>query len=172
MSPEDISVYNILKELGKPTEASEFFDVVAKKLNKGPRQAKREVKKAWENGEIRKIPLPDRGVLYACPEWSISKEFQDAFYYFALEELKLIAHENLYGRHMMAFQRLRHLKARQSEKLQKKLYSPFGEAVKAIKKAITTRPYEQKEEIIREVNLMLISEFSILLHELIEKETP
>jgi len=172
MSTVDTSVAAILKELGKPVEVMELVDVVAKKRNVGEKQAYRLITKAWKDGEIRKIPLPDRRVLYALPEWSISKDFQDVLCYFSLKELEQIANENVIGRHMRAFQRLRHLIARQPSTLQEKMHRPLEEAVKTIGKAIRTRQYNQKEEIIREVNLMLISEFSILLHEQMEKETP
>ena len=156
MSTVDTSVAAILKELGKPVEAMELVDVVARKRNVGKKQAYRLIKKAWKDGEIRKIPLPDRRVLYALPEWSISKDFQDVFYYFSLKELEQIAYENVYGRHMRAFQRLRHLIARQPQALQHEMNPMLQKIIAAIEEALKKGlTYEQRQEVLREATLGL-----------------
>jgi len=175
MSPEVKSVHDILKELGKPTEAEDLFRAVMREQRISKRQARRRVKGAVESTDpaetIRRIPLPDLHVLYSLPEWTLSKDVQHGFYYLTLKELEEIAHENVYGKPTLAYDRLRHLIARQPKKIQGKMDQTLRNVMgKVYVSAEDMRKGEVEE--LKEATLEVISKISIFLHEQLEKETP
>lgn len=188
------TVAKILKEIGKPTETSKLATKVSKERDVSIVQAYRLIKKAWKDNEIKKSPLPDRGVLNYLPEMVIqtsrSKEtlsFQDAFLYRCFKQLDEINEKNVTGNSLQAFQRLcsfintlpSHLKDKLSPDIQqaKQELSPYMEILKleemtinsAINSALQNSPGHQPLKVIMEHRAYdyvenLVEKVSMLLH--------
>lgn len=65
----NISVAELLKIRGKWTKSEDFAEFVTKKLEVSRRHTYNLIKKAVSKGEILKIPLHDRTVIYGLPEF-------------------------------------------------------------------------------------------------------
>ena len=65
----NISVAEILKLHGKWLEATPFVELVSNRQRISARYAYIKIKKAFNNNEILKVPLPNRRVLYGLPEF-------------------------------------------------------------------------------------------------------
>jgi hypothetical protein len=68
-----MTVTDILKIHGKWIKSEDFKQFVSQKLNIKERQAYRKIKKAAENGEILKVTLPNRTVIYGLAEFGEPK---------------------------------------------------------------------------------------------------
>jgi len=69
----NMTVADILKIHGKWIKSEDFKQFVSQKLNIKERQAYRKIKKAAENGEILKVTLPNRTVIYGLTEFGEPK---------------------------------------------------------------------------------------------------
>jgi len=95
-----MTVADILKIYGKWIKSEDFANLVSKKLNIKERQAYRRIKKAWKDGEILRVTLPDRTVLYGLPEFGYPKfeektyektlSFTESFIFSCFKELQEI----------------------------------------------------------------------------------
>lgn len=65
----NVSVADILKMSGKWTRSKAFIILVSEKLGIGQRQAYRKIKDALREGEILRVGLPDRAVIFGLPEF-------------------------------------------------------------------------------------------------------
>jgi hypothetical protein len=64
-----VSVAEMLKLCGKWVRATEFVDFISRRRKISTRQAHNLIKKAVSNGEIIRVPLRDRSVLYGLAEF-------------------------------------------------------------------------------------------------------
>jgi len=69
----NITVAEILKIHGKWIKSGEFADLVSQKLTISERMAYLKIKEATENGEILKVTLPNRTVIYGLTEFGEPK---------------------------------------------------------------------------------------------------
>jgi hypothetical protein len=70
----NISVAEILKMHGEWIESEDFVKLVSQKLGITPRQAYNKIKEATEKGEILRVPLSNRRVIYGLPEFGEPKQ--------------------------------------------------------------------------------------------------
>jgi hypothetical protein len=73
----NISVADMLKMHGMWIESTKLTQMMAKKLKLTERQAYRLIKKAALNGEILKLTLSNRNVLYGLPEFGSPQQSND-----------------------------------------------------------------------------------------------
>jgi len=73
----NISVAEMLKIRGKWVEGTPFTEFVAEKKKISVRHAYNLIKKAVNNHEILRIPLPNRTVLYGLPEFSYQQKHEN-----------------------------------------------------------------------------------------------
>lgn len=114
-----MSVADILRKHGKWAQSKELVGMVMKKLNMSSRQAYREIRRDWKDGEIRRVVLPDLGVVYGLREWPFlpksSKKpkeivsFKEAFLYRWFNKLDRIRSDNLIASSLSAYRELRSL---------------------------------------------------------------
>jgi hypothetical protein len=193
----NMTVADILKIHGKWTESKLLVSLITEKMRIDERQAYRIIKEAYKNNEIRKVQLPDRGILYGLAEFGpISSErasksssvktldFSDAFLYSSfkkLEEISAIAEGNPAG----AFRKLMFFVATLPKELKEKIKAFQDQALDAVTKKRKGRweprygfdqlleadspNVEFMSECYREA-LKLINEISSLLHEYSKKE--
>lgn len=183
-----MSVADILKKHGKWMTVKELVSVVERRLNVSDRQAYREIKQAWKDGEIRKLVLPDRSVLCGLPEWPFlpksakklgeTLSFQDAFLYKCFNELDKIAKDIVSKEPNSAYVELKAFQAKQPRFIQDKLQPHFQEYLKKASSfdKVYNGPYLGKSwrkgvSAKRQELLELLSKISEILHEQLEKET-
>lgn len=66
-----VTVADILRMHGKWIEANQFTKLISEKLNIKDRQAWRKIKKATKKGEVMRLPLSNRRVLYGLAEFGL-----------------------------------------------------------------------------------------------------
>lgn len=69
-----MSVADVLNKIGDWTTGKKLANIVAKEYGIAEETAYRRMKKEVEDGLIRRIPLPDRGVIYGLPNWPLKED--------------------------------------------------------------------------------------------------
>lgn len=171
-----MSVADILRQIGKPTQASKLVKKIADELRISERQAYRDIKKAAKYKEIRKVTLPDRSVLCLLPEWTLPTKqpkrtlnFEDAFKYYCLKRLDEIGRLSIL-KPVNAFLELRNVIAMFPPTQRIKLEPVFKTTYKTVaeiqKKMLSPNisPSDMQSKI-RAIVKYLIGEVSKVLHE-------
>ena len=166
-----------MKIKGKWIEASEYALLIATKLNLTQRQAYNRIKKACGKNEIKRIPLPDRTVLYGLAEFGSPSggkhipetlNFEQAFRFRCFKNLEKITNTNIEGNHSEAYRYLKHLKAMLPQPLKDKLNPYFKAADDEIKNTKTSGFYTtllKRRRVTDFTVQFLIDKISTLLHE-------
>lgn len=69
-----MSVANVLRRIGDWTTSKDLVKTAAKELDITEKTVYEKLKKEVKEGAIRKIPLPDRGVIYGLPNWPLKQD--------------------------------------------------------------------------------------------------
>ena len=69
-----MSVADVIRKIGDWTKAKDLASLVVKEYDIAEETAYRRMKKEVDDGLIRRIPLPDRGVIYGLPNWPLKKD--------------------------------------------------------------------------------------------------
>ena len=69
-----MSVADVLKKIGDWTKATDLANMVTKEYGIAEETAYRRMTKETKDGIIRKIPLPDRAVIYGLPNWPLKED--------------------------------------------------------------------------------------------------
>lgn len=112
----NMSVADILKIQGKWTSSDKLISQIMQKMSITNRQAYRKIKDAVSKGEIKKIQLPDRSILYGLAEFGPveknleystrrTRKFRDTFFINFFDKLNKISGEAS-GRPDVAFREL------------------------------------------------------------------
>jgi len=182
-----MSVADILKKHGNWMPVKELVTMVERQFSVGDRQAYREIKQAWKDGEIRKLVLPDRSVLCGLPEWPFlpkpaktrgnTVSFQDAFLYRCFKELDKIAEDILDKEANSAYVELKAFQAKQPKAVQDRMQPYFQEYLRRANKIdeVYKGPYlgerwRIRDSAKREELLELLSKISEILHEQVAKK--
>ena len=69
-----MSVADVLTKIGDWTVANKLANIIAKEHDIALETAYKKITKAHKDGSIRRIPLPDRGVIYGLPNWPLKQD--------------------------------------------------------------------------------------------------
>jgi len=182
MSASDM-VTEILKKHGEWAETPTLVRLIKKEREVSPRQAYRDIKKAWGEEKIRKVKLPDGDVLYGLKNWpfpSVSMEkqpetltFKDAFKYRYFKNMAAIASEKIDGDPFRAYVYMRHLIKMLPESYKQKLMPLVAECERELAKVddahlfLLMDNYQKmrwKQKRARPLVELLIDKVSTLLH--------
>jgi hypothetical protein len=138
----NISVAEILKIYGKWIKSAEFVDLISQKLNITEKHAYNKIKEATENGEILKVTLPNRTVIYGLAEFGEPKfeekqvetviPFEQTFKEWFLKKLEEVIELNSDGFSEFAFRKAVHLYAVLPEQARSKIKNDVSKIVEDV----------------------------------------
>lgn len=175
-----MSVSDILRKHGKWVEAKEFVALLSREQGISDRHAYRKIKRVWKDGEIKRVVLSDRSVLWGLTEWGAppkkAKEtlsFQEAFLYRCFRDIDEIRKENAEGDSQVAMLKARSLVMKLPPAMKEKLRPDLDKALKRFSRRIEENqpsdPIMRERHPYQEIGApevdFLISKISALLHE-------